>query len=253
MDNFEENMENDEPIVIKMEQVMGLLETQIISKSFIFMFVALLISAFAAHSVNLKVADELLNSKGIYISILIQIGAVLGGKRAITKNIPILVTVCYIAHSYLTGINLSVLFGGIANMAVTSIFVITAIVFLIMAIYGLVTDTNMSSLGTILLMVIVGVALAVLVNRFILKSGLAAIIVNCVGVLIFVGMTAYDMYMIKRRVKETKEENILVLALYGGFELYLDFIDIFVSLLSSCIVNKRRRRLERWKEFLGKH
>lgn len=249
-ENFNEGFDDDTPIVLKMDNVRGIFETQIISKSFIFMFVALLISAFAAFSINsLGISTFLLLGKGIYISFILQIGAAIGGKYAINKDDPTLVCVFYVAYAYLTGINLETLFATTSNMVVSTCL-ITAFLFIIMAFYGMVTDKNMGSVGTLLLMTSIGVILVVVVNVFIVDGGVANIIVNSVGVLFFVGMTAYDMYNIKNRMQQAKAENILVLALYGGFEIYIDFITMFIHMLG--LLDRRGRR-SRWSDFFRRY
>lgn len=252
MDNFREKIDSDKPIVIKMEQVMGLFETQIISKSFIFMSMALLISAISTYFVTADVAREIMLNKGIYVSVLLHIGAVIGGKYAIHKKRHVLVAMFYVLYSSLVGINLASLFGGFANKVIISVFIIVALVFILTAIYGFITDANMSCLGTVLLMVVVSVLLTVFFNIYIIESGILDFVSSCIGVFVFLCMIVYDMYMVKERIKEANENDVLALALYGGFEIYMDLLNMVISILNMGMESKRRRRKERWNRFFGR-
>lgn len=231
MNNYNADYENDEPIVVRMSQVRSLFTSEVISKSFIFMFCALLITAFAACSVSEKTAIKLVLSDGYYILLLVEIGIVIASNIAIGKNIPILVAALYAVYSYVTGLTLSVIFLVYTESSVTSIFVVAAIVFVIMAVYGMVTDADLSTVGNICLMGLIGIIIAGFTNIVILRNEMFDTVINCIGVLIFVGLTAYDTQKIKERVENTTEEDVLIMSLYGGFELYLDFINLFLKLL----------------------
>ena len=100
-----------------------------------------------------------------------------------------------------------------------------------MAIYGLITDTDLSSVGNICLMGLIGIVLVGFVNIMVLDSEILDTFICCIGVMVFVGLTAYDTQKIKERVENTTDEDVLTLALFGGFELYLDFVNLFLKLL----------------------
>lgn len=231
MDNFNADFENEKPIVVSMEQVKSLFIPEVISKSFLFMFCALLITAFAAYATDIETAYYLVANDSFYILLLVEIAIVLVSNYAISKNIPILAAVLYAVYSYLTGMTLSVIFLAYTTASITSIFLVTAVVFAIMAIYGLITDTDLSSVGNICLMGLIGILIAGFVNIFILESETFDTIICCIGVLVFVGLTAYDTQKIKERVENATDENVLTLALFGGFQLYLDFVNLFLKLL----------------------
>ncbi len=231
MDNFNADFENEKPIVVSMEQVKSLIIPQVIAKSFLFMFCALLITAFAAYTTDIQTAYHLVASDSFYVLIFAEIAIVLVSNYAISKNIPILAAVLYGVYSYLTGMTLSVIFLAYTTASITSIFLVTAAVFAIMAIYGLVTDTDLSSVGNICLMGLIGIVLVGFVNIMVLDSEILDTFICCIGVMVFVGLTAYDTQKIKERVENTTDEDVLTLALFGGFELYLDFVNLFLKLL----------------------
>ena len=109
---------------------------------------------------------------------------------------------------------------------------ITAATFGVMALIGYTTKTDLSKLGSILFMALIGLIIATVVNMFVHSSGLMMII-SYVGVLIFVGLTAYDTQKIKLMLNEqsSANESAQKLALLGALSLYLDFVNLFIYLL----------------------
>ena len=81
------------------------------------------------------------------------------------------------------------------------------------------------------MMGLLGIVIVSFVNLFLLKSSMLDTIICGIGVLVFVGLTAYDTQKIKRLVAVSNDGNVLTLALMGAFELYLDFINLFLKLL----------------------
>lgn len=115
--------------------------------------------------------------------------------------------------------------------SIASVFFITAATFGVMSLFGIVTKTDLSSLGKILFMALIGLIIATVVNIFMHSTGLAMII-NYAGVLIFVGLTAYDTQKIKAMLYQApSDESGQKLALLGALSLYLDFINLFIYLL----------------------
>jgi len=102
-----------------------------------------------------------------------------------------------------------------------------------MAAIGYFTKADLSSLGKILMMALIGLIIATVVNAFLLKSGGFSLILSYVGVLIFVGLTAYDTQKIKQMLimADDVNEETQKIALLGSLSLYLDFINLFLYLL----------------------
>jgi FtsH-binding integral membrane protein len=110
-------------------------------------------------------------------------------------------------------------------------FFITAGVFGAMSVYGYFTKSDLSKMGTYLMMALFGLIIASLVNMFFANSTLEWII-SIVGVLIFVGLTAWDTQMVKRLAASNLEPRMAdKLATMGALNLYLDFINLFLYLL----------------------
>ena len=106
-----------------------------------------------------------------------------------------------------------------------------------MSIYGFTTKKDLTSLGGLLMMGVVGVIIAMVVNYF-LQSSKFDFIISCIGVLIFVGLTAYDTQKIKALLNQENTEENQKMALIGSLMLYLDFINLFLFLLR--IFGRRR-------------
>lgn len=102
-----------------------------------------------------------------------------------------------------------------------------------MSLIGYFTKADLSSLGRILMMALIGLIIATLVNVFLLKDTGLGLILSYVGVLIFVGLTAYDTQKIKQMLMQADDvsEEAQKIALLGSLSLYLDFINLFLYLL----------------------
>ncbi len=139
----------------------------------------------------------------------------------------------FVAYSIVNGLTLSVILLAYTMESVASTFFITAGTFGAMAVIGHFTKKDLSSIGQILLMALIGLVIASIVNIF-LGSSTMSMIISYVGVLIFVGLTAYDAQKIKKMIGDYGFEindNTMKIALMGALELYLDFINLFIHLL----------------------
>ena len=116
--------------------------------------------------------------------------------------------------------------------AISKVFFITAGTFGAMALVGYTTKTDLTSMGKLLFMALLGIIIASVVNIFVASSGLD-LILSYVGVLVFVGLTAYDTQKIKQMCQAAPDagESAQKLALIGALSLYLDFINLFLYLL----------------------
>jgi Integral membrane protein, interacts with FtsH len=139
----------------------------------------------------------------------------------------------------INGVVLSSIFLVYTMTSIASVFFITAGTFAVMAFIGYTTKTDLTSMGKILLMAIIGLIIASLVNVFLVKSSGFDLIISYAGVLIFVGLTAYDSQKIKQMLQMAPDasEASQKLALVGALSLYLDFINLFIYLLR--ILGKR--------------
>ena len=138
----------------------------------------------------------------------------------------------FVIYAVINGLTLSFIFLVYTASSITSVFFITAGTFAVMAFFGYFTKTDLSSLGKILMMALIGIIIATIVNIFTKSEGLAMIL-NYLGVLVFVGLTAYDSQKIKQMLMMAPDtgEAAQKVALLGALSLYLDFINLFLYLL----------------------
>ena len=141
-------------------------------------------------------------------------------------------TLLFILHSVLNGATLSSIFVLYEMTSIAKVFFITAGTFGAMAFYGYTTKRDLTSIGKILFMALIGLIIATVVNMF-LKSPGFDYILSYVGVAIFVGLTAWDSQKIKQMLQTQYDmsEGAQKLALIGALTLYLDFINLFLYLL----------------------
>jgi FtsH-binding integral membrane protein len=138
----------------------------------------------------------------------------------------------FLAYSLVNGISLSVIFLVYSSAAISKVFFITAGLFATMAVVGYTTKTDLTKLGSILMMAVIGIVIASIVNYF-LESAAFDYLISCVGVLVFTGLVAYDTQKVKRigAGVEFGTATAGKLALMGALSLYLDFINLFLFLL----------------------
>lgn len=142
-------------------------------------------------------------------------------------------TLMFIAYSILNGITLSFIFLLYTTSSIAMTFFVTAGTFGAMALYGTFTKKDLSSWGNILFMALIGLIIASIANMF-FKNEIFYWIVTYAGVIIFVGLTAYDAQKIKNMLNQygnEVNETTQKIALMGALSLYLDFINLFLYLL----------------------
>ncbi len=131
------------------------------------------------------------------------------------------------------GASLSSIFIRFTGQSITKVFFITAATFGMLSLYGYTTKKDLSGWGTFLFMGLIGLIIASLVNLF-LQSPMMSWVISCIGVLIFAGLTAYDTQQIKDGYYEIAHDATMLAkgAIMGALNLYLDFINMFTSLLN---------------------
>ena len=204
-------------------------------KVYVWMTLALVITGFTAyyvaHSESLMLA--LVTNQILFWGLAIaELALVIGLSAAINRLSLTTATLMFILYSVINGALLSYIFILYTASSISTVFFITAGTFAAMAIVGYTTKTDLSSLGKILLMALIGLIIATVVNIFVKSSGFDMII-SYVGVLIFVGLTAYDSQKIKQMLLQAPDagEGAQKIALLGALSLYLDFINLFIYLL----------------------
>lgn len=204
-------------------------------KVFVWMTLALAITGLTAFGVATSPAlvSLIFSSKVIFWALLIgEFALVAAISGAINRLSLTTATLLFVLYSVVNGATLSVIFLAFSLTAIAKTFFITAGTFGAMALVGYTTKTDLTSFGKILFMALIGLVIATLVNMFVGSTGLD-LIISYVGVLLFVGLTAYDTQKIKHMCQAAPDagETMQKLALLGALTLYLDFINLFIYLL----------------------
>ena len=142
-------------------------------------------------------------------------------------------TLLFVLYSVINGVTLSSIFMVYTMTSIAKVFFITAGTFGAMAVIGYTTKKDLSSIGRLAFMALIGLIIATLVNVFFVKSTGFDLLLSYLGLLIFVGLTAYDSQKIKQMLMgvEYADEGAQKIALLGALSLYLDFINLFLYLL----------------------
>lgn len=204
-------------------------ENRIYSKMFNWLFIGLMISFISGYclSLNQVLLYNILSIGFIPIIVIELLIAVLMGFR-IKKMNPLTAKICYIIYSITTGITFGSIFLTYKLASVMTMFLATALIFGVLAIVGYTTKKDLTKISTLLFVALLASILVSILNIFIFKSTQVELGLSILGVFIFMGYTAYDMRNIKYLVNSLDEDKA---AVYGAFQLYLDFINIFIRLL----------------------
>lgn len=172
------------------------------------------------------------NSLVMWGMIIAELGLVFYVSARIDRLSLSTATLLFGLYSVLNGAMLSSIFILYSASVITKVFFITAGTFGATALYGYTTKKDLSSIGNILFMALIGLIIATVVNIF-MKSAMFDLILSYIGVIIFVGLTAWDSQKIKQMLtmQEYADESAQKLALLGALSLYLDFINLFLYLL----------------------
>lgn len=204
-------------------------------KVYLWMTLALVITGFTAyyvaHSETLLTA--IVTNQILFWGLVIaEFALVIGLSAAINKLSLTVATLMFVVYSVINGATLSFIFLVYTYSSITNVFFITAGTFAAMALIGYFTKTDLSSMGKYLMMALIGIIIATIVNIFTKSEGLAMIL-NYLGVLVFVGLTAYDSQKIKNMLMMAPDAGEVAqkMALLGALSLYLDFINLFIYLL----------------------
>lgn len=217
------------------EGMVSLAFPALMRKVYVWMTLALVITGLTAYGIA--------NSPGIIYAIasnsilfwgliIAEFGLVIAISGAINKLSITTATLLFVLYSIVNGATLSVIFLAYTTTSIASVFFITAGTFAVMAFIGYTTKKDLTGLGSMLFIGLIGIVIATIVNLF-LGSSMLSMIVSYVGVAIFVGLTAYDAQKIKNMLYEADamDEGAQKIALLGALDLYLDFINLFLMLL----------------------
>lgn len=162
--------------------------------------------------------------------LILEIGLVIGITGAIRRLSSAAATGLFYLFAAVNGLALAPIFVVYTGHTIAVTFFVTAGTFAAMSIYGYFTSNDLSKMGSILFMALIGLIIASIVNFF-LHSETMMWIITYVGVLIFVGLTAWDTQQLKNMAMQMDSASIGKLATIGALNLYLDFINLFLYLL----------------------
>ncbi len=196
---------------------------------------ALLVSALTAYYVAATPAIFEWIYGNIFVLIMLfvaQIGLVIGLSLFLPRLTLVTALIMFFLYAGLLGVSLSVIFHIYTTASIFSTFITAAGMFGAMAVYGYLTRTDLTTVGSISIMILFGLIIGLLVNLF-LRSATMDLVLSGVGVVIFSLLTAYDTQKIKELGQRmlADQETMQKVALLGALTLYLDFINLFLFLL----------------------
>ena len=204
-------------------------------KVYVWMAFALIITGLVSYEVatSQTILYAVFTNRILFWGIVIaELALVWGISGAINKLSLTTATILFILYSALNGLTLASIFVLFTASSIASTFFITAGTFGVMALIGYTTRTDLSSIGKIAFMGLIGIIIATVVNIFI-GSSMMQMIISYIGVAIFVALTAYDVQKLRVILAnyEYVDESAQKVALVGALTLYLDFINLFIYLL----------------------
>ena len=205
----------------------------VMTGAFMYMFIALLVTGITGviTASSPLLLSIIFSSEISFVLILVsEFAIVWGATAAMRKNNVVLSGVLFFAYAVVNGLTFSVIFLAYTASSIEQAFFSTAVVFGLMAVIGKVTNKDLSSLGSILLVGLLGVILTSVVNLF-LGSSTLDIGISVVTIFIFLGLTAYDTQKIQKMAQANSGYNPAVISLWGAMELYLDFVNLFLRII----------------------
>lgn len=206
------------------------MKNNIYSRVFGLLFVGVFISFLTGYilSLNPNIVVNVMGTGLFYVLVLLELGVVLLFSFLINKMNELLTYICYFLYSALTGFTLSVVFLAYSMSSILLVFLLTSVIFAALAIYGLKTKKDLSNWGVYLFVALIGIIVASIINIFLSNTTLEFVI-SIIGVLVFTLFVAYDVNKVIPMAHSLYGEKKG--AVYGAFQVYLDFINIFLDLI----------------------
>lgn len=203
---------------------------KLISKSFLWMCIGLLVTFVTGFGVasNERMLENIFSGSGFWIFIILEFVLVIVLSLRIMKMSPTSAKICFILYSFVSGLTFSSVFVVYELSSVMYVFLLSSLIFGIMAYIGYKTNVDLTKFGFYFMIALISVIVISIINVFIGSDGLEMIL-SIVCVLLFLGITAFDV----QKIKSLENSNLPAdnLAIYGALQLYLDFINIFLDLL----------------------
>lgn len=215
------------------EQDVAVVQRSLIQRVFLWMTMGLSITGLTAMlTYSSSLFYELMSNSILFWGLMLaELGIVFYLSSRVMKMSFMTATILFAAYSILNGVTLSFIFAAYTMQSIATTFFVTAGTFATMAVVGYVTKRDLSKMGSILMMALIGLIIATVVNIF-LKNSMFELVISGIGVLIFTGLTAYDTQKIKLMLHQAENEEVAKkLSVIGALTLYLDFINLFLYLL----------------------
>lgn len=208
------------------------MKNKLMSKVFLWMTLGLLVTFATGYFVasNEKMMLNIFASGFHWVFIVVELILVFVLSARAAKMSGTSAKIFFLLYSFVSGLTFSSIFIVYDLMSIFYVFIIAAVVFAIFGAIGYFTNLDLTKMGTFLLMGLIAVIICMLINMFIGNEQFD-LIISIISIIIFIGFTAYDVQKIKN-IAETEmipEDNV---AIIGALELYLDYINIFLHLLS---------------------
>lgn len=203
------------------------------SKVYLWMFIGLLISGGVAYYTSIT-PSMIKFVYGSYGWILITELIVVIAFSALRKKVsPGIAKVLFVTYAAVSGLTLSSIFLVYKIQSIGMVFLSSSLMFGLLAVYGYITKTDLSSFGKILLFALLAIIIMSVINIFD-HNGTFGIIISIISIVVFLGLTAWDMQALKAMYNyyANDEKELGKIAIYGALDLYLDFINIFLQLLN---------------------
>ena len=206
----------------------------LMSKVYLWMTLALVVTGMTAYyvasspAILYAIVTNQITFWGLFIGELVLVFVL--SSRIMSLSF-VTASLMFVIYSIMNGVFFSFILLAYTEQSIATTFLITAGTFGAMSLFGFVTKRDLSTMGRILFMLLIGLIIATVVNIFMKAEGMT-LILNYAGVVIFVGLTAYDTQSIKQMLQEHGDkEGAEKIALLGSLSLYLDFINLFIYLL----------------------
>jgi uncharacterized protein len=214
----------------------GTRDRSIIKNVYLWMTAGLALTGVVAFGIssNQSIMMALISNSALFFGIIIaELGLVIYLSARIRKMSASAATLAFVLYAFLNGITLSVIFLAYTGTTISLAFFTSSATFGAMSLYAMTTKRDLSGMGHYLMMGVLGIIVVSIINIF-LKSPAVYYMISYVGVLVFMGLTAYDTQKIlswSRNSGSVSEEQYIKFSIMGALKLYLDFINIFLFML----------------------
>lgn len=209
----------------------------VISKTFLWMFLGLIATALVSwYTYSSGLFEQILEDGMFDILLIAEVVVVLIFSALFRKLPPLGASILFFIYAIVNGVSLSVIFAVFELNSIVLVLVAAGLIFAILAFIGYKTDRDMTKFGNICMVALFVGVLVSIINIF-LKNSMVDIVLDWFILILFFGITIYDMNKIKELAEEPSVD-IEKVHIYGAMELYLDYINIFLRILS--LFGKRR-------------